>query len=169
MADSGAPPIFGGTFGSSNVQAAGTAVSDIFAGFAASDKIEGDLLEQQSYQEAAQLAQQNEQYTKMSTAIQEAQSNRELLLAQGRTTSEVAGGGFSLSGSALDILRSNASQGALKTAVLGQQGAITEAGYAEQAQSYQNMAAAAGAAAKGDSLAQIGDFVAAGVSAIAAI
>jgi hypothetical protein len=40
-------------------------------------------------------------------------------------------------------LRDSASQGALTHAVLGQQGLITEAGYQEQATSYQNMATAA--------------------------
>lgn len=65
----------------------GAGVSDIFAGFADYTKAAGDVLEGQACAEAAALAFQNEQYTKMSTAIQEAQANRELLLSTGRTQS----------------------------------------------------------------------------------
>ena len=56
---------------------------------------------------------------------------------------DIAGAGLGQTGSALDILRESASQGALTHAVLGQQGLITEAGYEEQATSYKNMAQAA--------------------------
>jgi hypothetical protein len=52
----------------------GAGVSDIFAGFADYTKAQGDILEGQAYGEAAQLAFQNEQYTKMSTDIQQAQA-----------------------------------------------------------------------------------------------
>ncbi len=47
----------------------------------------------------------------------------------------MAGAGLGESGSALDILRDSASQGALTKATLGQQGLINEAGYQEQQQS----------------------------------
>ncbi len=141
----------------------GQAASDLFAGFAASERIAGIKLEGQSYSEAAALARQNERYTEMSTAIQEAQSQRELYLSTGRTAAQVAGAGFTAGGSGLDILRSSASQGALQKAVIGEQGLITEAGYQEQARSYDLMASAAQAAVKGEKIAQIGDFVAAGL------
>ena len=55
----------------------------------------------------------------------------------------MAGAGFAESGSALDLLRDSASQGALAHAVIGQQGLITEAGYEQQRQSYQIMQGAA--------------------------
>jgi hypothetical protein len=158
-----------GGIGPSNVQAVGSAASDLFAGFAAGDKIKGDLAEGASYTEAAQLAEQNVQITAMSTAIQEVQQQRELYMSMGRTTAAVAGAGFANSGSALDILRSSAQQGALKSAVIGQQGLATEAGYQEQAASYDAMAAAASSAAHGEQTARIGDFVAAGISAVAAV
>lgn len=147
----------------------GTAASDLFAGFAASDKIKGDQLEAASYGEAASLALQNEQFTKVSTGIQEAQQQRELNLSLGRTQSEIAGAGFTGSGSGLDILRSSAAQGSIQKAVTGQQGLITEAGYQEQANAYTNMESAAYAAAKGEKMAQTGDFIAAGTSAAAGI
>jgi hypothetical protein len=44
------------------------------------------------------------------------------------------------------------SRGALAKAVLGQQGLIPEAGYEEQAQSYQTMASAARATSGGSSI-----------------
>lgn len=150
-----------------NISAGGTAVSDIFAGFGDLTQAQGDRAEQSAYLEAAQLAGQNEQYTKMSTAIQQAQSDRELYLSMGRTKSEVAGAGFAESGSALDILRSSASQGALQKAAIGEQGLITEAGYAEQAQSYEQMASAAANAASSANTSAIGSFVGAGISALA--
>jgi hypothetical protein len=45
-----------------------------------------------------------------------------------RHAAQVAGDGFAASGSALDILRSSAAQGAIAKAVTGYQGLITEAG-----------------------------------------
>jgi hypothetical protein len=142
----------------------GNAVSDLFAAEGANYKIQGLEAEQQEYEGAAALAEQNVGFTTMSTAIQEAQANRELFLSMGRTQGQVAGAGFAASGSALDILRSSASQGALQTAVLGEQGLITEAGYQEQAQSYAQMANAAGAAIQGEKLAQEGSLIGAGIS-----
>jgi hypothetical protein len=99
--------------GAGDFSALGAGVSDIFSGFADETKARGDLLEAQNYDAAAQPAFQNEQYTKMSTAIQEAQSNREFLLAQGRTTADVAGAGFAGSGRASAYL-GQAGQSALR-------------------------------------------------------
>jgi methionine salvage enolase-phosphatase E1 len=152
-----------------NQAAAGAGVSDLFSGFGDMEKAQGDVLEQQSYEEAAALAGQNAQYTAMSTAITQAQENRQLVMSQGKTQQQVAGAGFLLSGSALDMLRSGAQQGALTKAVTGYQGQITEAGYKEQQQSYENMANAAGDAAKGADLAAVGSFVAGGFNLMAAI
>jgi hypothetical protein len=159
----------GGGISSSTFTDLGAATSDIFAGFAAGDKIKGDELEQQNYTEAAAFAEQNEQFTAMSTGIKEAQQNREITQSIGKTQAEVAGAGFAQSGSALDILRSSAQQGSIAKAVTSEQGQITEAGYAEQAQSYTNMAAAAGDAAKAENIARTGDFIAGGINAVAAL
>lgn len=137
-------------------------MSDIFSGFGDIDKMKADEMESGQYTEAADLALQNEQFTKQSTQIKEAQSNRQLTMAMGRTTADIAGAGFASSGSALDILSSNAQQGALTKAVASEQGLVTEAGYAEQAQSYQTMASVAANSAKQANLASIGSFVAAG-------
>jgi hypothetical protein len=136
----------------------GAGVSDIFSGFADLDKAAGAAAEAQQYGLAATYAGQEAQYSQMSTDIQEAQKQRELNLSLGRTTAQVAGAGFAASGSALDILRSSAAQGAIAKAVTNEQGLITTAGYREQQQSYEAMQTAAQKAESGDTLAAIGSF-----------
>ncbi len=133
---------------------AGGAVSDLFKGFgdiqagnlkaeALQLKAKGDLAEAEQYGLASTLARQNEQFTKTSTAIQQAQQDRATTIQIGGQQNALAGGGFKNAGSGLDILAESASQGALAHATLGQQGLITEAGYEEQAQSYDLMATTA--------------------------
>jgi hypothetical protein len=142
------------------------AVNDIFAGEADLAKAKFDIAEQQEYQLAAGYAGTNEQYTAMSTAIKEAQQNREVTQALGKTTASIAGAGFAASGSGLDILRSGAQQGAIMQAITAQQGLVTEAGYAEQEASYNIMASAAGQAATAAQTAATGAFIGAGISAV---
>lgn len=153
-------------FGATTAAGFSGAVSDIFAGFGDEAKASADLAEQSEYQEAATLAGQNDQYTEESTAIQEAQQNRQVTQALGKTTASVAGAGFAQSGSAVDILRSGAQQGAISLATTSQQGLITEAGYQEQQQSFTTMANAAGEAASAEKTAAVGAFIGAGISAI---
>lgn len=129
--------------GANTFSFAGGAVSDLFKGF-------GDEVEGKNYDLAAQLAEKNVQYTQMSTAAKTMQAQRQLTMGLGETTADVAGAGFGQSGSALDLLRDSASQGALHEAVLKEQGLITEEGYKEQAQSYKNMASYAKEAEEGD-------------------
>jgi hypothetical protein len=147
----------------------GGAVGDIFAGFGQKYKIQGAQIEKQNYLQAAAFSQQEAEFTKQSTAIKQAQSDRELYKALGQTQEGVASAGFTEGGSALDILRESAQQGALTHQVLGQQGLITEAGYQEEAQSYQNMAAAADVAIKADKFAQKADFISGALKGAAAI
>jgi hypothetical protein len=120
-------------------------------------KSQGDILEGTQYGEAATAADVNAQYTAQSTAVQQAQADRALFLNVGETKADVAASGFGEGGSAGDILRSSASQGALNHAVLGQQGLITEAGYEQQAQSYRTMQQASGLASQEDILAAQGE------------
>lgn len=125
----------------------GGAVQDIFGSQATAKGLQikamGDIAEGQAYDLASQLATQNAAFTEQSTAIKEMQQQRELTMSLGETRADVAASGFAASGSSLDLLRESASQGALAHQVLGQQGLITEAGYKEQAQSYQILSAAA--------------------------
>jgi len=155
--------------GSSTFSNIGGAVSDLFAGFGANLKAQGDEFEKQNYLLAGTLADQNAQFTEMSTAIKLTQQDRELYKSLGQTRADVAGAGFAESGSALDLLRESAQQGALTHAVMSQQGLITEAGYREQAQSYRNMASAADIAIKAEHEAAFGSFLSAPLKLAAAV
>jgi hypothetical protein len=145
------------------------AVSDLFGSSADKAKAQGDFIEAQDYTLASNLANQNEQFTETSTAIKEAQADRQLYMTMGAEKADTAGAGFANSGSALDLLRSSAQQGALNKAVLGQQGLITEAGYKEQAQSYTNMAQAATIAGNAEEEAAKGSDITAGLKIAAAV
>ena len=150
---------------SSTFSAAGGAVDSIFAGIGdlaqgklkakglnlqASGlriKAQGDLAEAGEYDLAGNLALKNKAFTEQSQQIKQMQLDRQIETSQGETEAGVAGAGFAKSGSALDLLRDSASQGALTKAVLGQQGLITEAGFQEQSESYNLMSSAARSAA----------------------
>lgn len=132
-------------------------------------KARGDLAEADNYDLAADLALKNQQYTATSTRVQQAQLDRQTFQAIGGQKASVAGAGFASSGTALDLMRDSASQGALARGVLGQQGAITEAGFEEQQKSYQTMSAAARATAAGEfGIADQTDAIAGRQDAIAA-
>lgn len=148
--------------------AAGNAASDLFGGIGLLYKAKGSRLEAQQYDKAAALARLNEQFAKTSTDIKVAQEQRDIYKQVGGQESDIAASGFEASGSALDILRESASQGALTKAVIGQQGLIEEAGYEEQAQSYDLMAKASREAAKADTWGAVGKFVGAAIN-IAAV
>jgi hypothetical protein len=134
-------------FGNSTFSDIGGAVSDLFQGKATAAQLRlkshGDLVEAQDFDLASGLAKQNSAFTEQSTEIKQVQAQRQEYLGIGTETADIAGAGFQQSGSALDLLRSSAQQGALTKQVLGQQGLITEAGYNEQASAYTNMAGAA--------------------------
>ena len=146
--------LFGGL--ASSAGAVGGGISDLFAMSADRSKAQGDRFEAQNYDLASKYALQEEAYTKESTAIQGMQAERQMYSSMSQTRADIAGGGFAASGSGLDILAQSASQGALQQAVIQRQGLITEQGYAEQAQSYQNMEAAANMAAGAEDKAATG-------------
>jgi len=139
----GTSPFGGISLSTGGIGSIAGGVSDLFASMGYKAKAQGDAFEQQNYLLAGTLADQNEQYTEWSTGIKQAQEDRELSKSLGTTKADIAGAGLAESGSALDILRESASQGAMARAVTGEQGLIVEAGYREQAQSYRNMAQAA--------------------------
>ena len=130
-------------FGASTISGFGGAAADLFAAEGDKAKAKYDFAEGQQYGLASDLATQNEKFTETSTAIKEAQQQREMMGVLGGQQADIASAGFAESGSALDIMRDSAAQGALTHAVLGQQGLITEAGYNEQAASYKVMQGAA--------------------------
>lgn len=118
------------------VSGVGGAVSDLF-------KSQGNSAQATDFQGAATLAEQNAQLSAASTRIQEAQTSRTVAQSLGTTQADIAGAGFTNSGSALDILKSSAQQGALAKSLVNIQGAINENSYAAQAGAYTGEAKAA--------------------------
>lgn len=139
-----------GAFSSQVVGDVAGGVGDIFSGYstAAADdlKAEGLFAEAKSYGLAGELAGENEKFTEESTAIQLAAQERNFEKVSGQSQADIAGAGFANSGSAQDIMRENAQQGAVAHQLIAQQGLMTEAGYTEQQQSYKIMQDAANAA-----------------------
>ena len=164
-------------FGNSTVSSFGTAAGDILSGIgndmADNIKAAGYDAEAANYGLAAQFAGENVQFTQESTAIQEAALQRNFDKAQGKTQAEIAGAGFTNSGSAQDIMRENAQQGAIAQGITAVQGSITELGYQEQQQSYETMQAAATSAASSErslgKFSEISGFVTGALSGAAGI
>lgn len=120
----------------------GGAVSGLFGAF-------GDFAEGKAYSTASQLALQNARITQESTNIQETQANRQIYKTLGAQSAEVGGANLSASGSALDLMRSSAQQGALTKQLIQAQGTITEQGFEAESAQYQGMASAANSAGAG--------------------
>lgn len=121
----------------------GGAVADLFSASGLKLKAEGTEKEAEAYDEAARLADLNVQFSKTSTEIKEAQTERTIFQTISGQQADIASAGFGNSGTALDLFRDSASQGALTKAVVSQQGLIQEASYEEQAKSYRLMSEAA--------------------------
>jgi hypothetical protein len=158
--------------GTDTINSIGGAVSDLFAADAHRSRAQGLRIEGQDYDLASGFATQNEKFTETSTAIKQAQLDRSIYQTMGGQQADVAGAGFASSGSAIDLLRDSASQGALTKAVGEQQGLITEEGYNVQAQTYTNMGNAARIAAGAeDEAATASDWGAAfkGAAAVASV
>lgn len=130
------------------ITAGGQALQDLFGS-------EGATAEANSYSTAAQLAEQNASLTAASTRIQETQLARKVFQTEGTQIADVASAGFTESGSALDLLRSSAQQGALAKSLTNIQGAINENSYAAQAGAYKGAAAAAGENAQANTIGAI--------------
>lgn len=105
-----------------------------------------------SYEQAAALAAQNAKISKTATAIKETQESRQIFRVIGKQRAGIGGANFAESGTALDLLRSSASEGALTKALTAQQGAISENSYAEQAGLYMGLAGTAKTSATGQAI-----------------
>lgn len=103
----------------------------------------GDFSEAGGYSQAAKLAKQNAQYVKLSTDIQEQEQQRQGYQVRGATEAAVASSGFSLSGSGMDILKSNMQQVSLNKGLTGLQGNINMNAWLEKAAADSGMASAA--------------------------
>lgn len=117
-----------------------------------------------SYDEARRIAEENARIARSATAIRDMQLKRTIFKTLGGQQAQVAGAGFAASGSALDLLRDSAAQGAHARAINEAQGAITVNSYLEQAGMFGGMSDAARASAQGQGIAgliQTGGAVAA--------
>lgn len=134
-------------FGTGTISSFGGAVQDLFSADAHRSKAKGLRIEADSYDRSSAFAMQSARFTETSTEIKQAQLDRDIYKTLGGQAADVAGAGFAASGTALDLLRDSASQGALTKAVGSLQGLITEEGYEVQAKNYTAMGAAARLAA----------------------
>lgn len=148
---------------------AGGAASDIFAGIGYQAKAKGSRISAASYDQAAELSIQNARYTEISTRLKDMQQERQNYKAIGREEADIGGAGFTMGGSALDLLRESALQGGLARQTLQFQGAIQEESYREQARSYQRMAEASRYEADAQDTAAWGSWLGAGLKGAAAV
>ncbi len=130
---SGAGGIFGGA-------------ADIFGGFATAS---GDTSAANYYNQAAAL-------TALSTGLKQEMVTRQGYQAVGQNKAAVSAGGFSLSGTAEDLVRQTGQQVGLTRGVVGLQGQIQEQAYTAQAASAQ---AAAQASQGGGILGGLGGLI----------
>lgn len=133
----------------------GGAVSDLFGS-------SGDTASAASYTDAATIAGQNAAIAKSSAALTQTQLSRQIYQTIGTQVAQVGGAGFKESGSALSLLASSASQGAISKSVAEDQGLITENSYAEQQGIFTGMANAAKSAGTASSIG--GDIEAVGAA-----
>lgn len=124
----------------------GGAVNDLFG--ASGARTAGD-----AYGSASDFATINARIAASATAARDEQIRRQVARSLGSTSAGVAGAGFAASGSALDILRSSAQEGALVRAVGEEQGAINVNSYLEQAGMFKGMQRAADTSATGQGIA----------------
>lgn len=133
----------------SDITELGGAVGSLFTS-------QGNAAQANDFQGASTLATQNAQLAAASTKIQATQTARSVAQSLGTSQADVAGAGFTTSGSALAILRSSASQGALAKSLVNIQGAINENSYAAQAGAYAGEAKAANEASTAGTIGAIG-------------
>jgi len=132
---------------------------DTFSGFAsATESIFGAIGQgklAKGYAKAAEISLQNEKLSKESTSIKQLMTSREIYKTMGGQRADIAAAGLKNSGSAMDIVRSSAAEGALTKQLISLQGTIEAQGYRQEAESYAAQAQAAKAAKKGGILSGI--------------
>jgi hypothetical protein len=123
----------------------GGAVKDIFGAV-------GEAKSAKGYSQAAGFAEQNAEIAEQNARIQGVMAQRQITQTLGSQSAEIGGAGFNASGSALDLMRDSASQGALTKQLISNQGAINVLGYKAEAANYSSMASAAKSSAAGSGL-----------------
>lgn len=167
--DTEVKPARSGSLSKDTFQGFGGAVNDIFAGFAAGYRAKGNRLEAAGYLRAADESQFNKSISEESTRIQVLQQQRAQFQEEGRIHADVAAAGFTMGGSALDLLSQSHQQGELEKYVLERQGFVASHGYDVEAENYRRMADAANLSAEANDTAQKGAYISAGVKAASAL
>lgn len=127
----------------------GSAASDLFGAA-------GDFAAAKGYDKAAGYSKDNARLSKIATGIEEIQATRQIYQVMGAQSAATAAAGFSFSGTAIDLMKSSASQGSLDKALIANQGLIEENTYLSQAAQYE-------AQAKAGKIKGIGGIVSAGL------
>jgi hypothetical protein len=121
----------------------GSAASSIFSGV-------GSFLQAGAYDQAADLADKNAHIAELSKGIQLTQATRQGYQILGATEAATAANNLSMSGSAMDVLRSNRQQVSLQKNLTDLQGEIDVNSWQEKAAADRGAAQAAQAAGSGD-------------------
>lgn len=124
------------------LQGLGSAADSLFGGI-------GQLKAAKGYKKAAAFSDLSAQISAQATALEVFQAQRDVYRAVGGASADYGKAGLALSGSALDVLRDSASQGALTTQLVQANGQLKTTGFQAEAEAYRSMAAAAKAAGKG--------------------
>lgn len=103
----------------------------------------GGFFQAGGYEEAARIDEENAKIARLSGDIQITQAAREAYRVVGATEATAAANGFSLSGSALDVLKSNTQQLALNKNLVANQAMIDVNSWKEKAAAERGAAAAA--------------------------
>lgn len=125
------------------------AIGDISSGIGDLFGSSADKQSAGSYDKAAALELVNARIAGSSTQIQETALKRQIYSTEGAQTDAIAGSGFASSGTALDLARDTAKQGALSNSLLAANGEIQIQDYTEKSNEYAAEATAARTAAKG--------------------
>jgi hypothetical protein len=142
-----------------------TALGDVGGAVSSLFGARGARASARSYGIAQTFAEENAKLSESATKLKLEQQQRQIFGVLGTQKAQVAGAGFAASGTALDLLRSSASQGAMTKAITAEQGAIQATSYYEQAAMYGGMKAAADTSSVGQTIAGLLQ----GAGAIAAI
>lgn len=119
----------------------------------------GDFQEANAYGDAAKIATHNEYLSTLQGKIEQSQAQRQVNLVSGAQSAGYASGGLARSGSALDVMRNTAQQGALQHAIIGMKAGAQSEGYMEQAQQFKKMQQAADIAGIGGLVSGAASFI----------
>lgn len=145
----------------------GAAASSLFSGFASQNMAAGYAQSAAGYTKSAAYARKNAEYATKNKDVQLQMADRQIYQGIGGTEADIAGAGFSRSGSAIDLLIDSAQQGELQKELVTIQGDIQIAGYNQQADALETQASVALQQEKAAKNSATGSFMSSGIMAAA--